>query len=151
MTSSAKIVVGAGALIVVGFGVLSLGPFYTEEASFTLTKGGVNGCEVSVRPGDLFTAWYRKVTWHVFNQDCDPQFVSIQDFKSVRSDGTHGSAAKVVAPDPLQRPVPTGAKVDLTATVIGFGGLGHYYYEIWLGPNAANLKQAVDPDIDIWP
>lgn len=151
MTTGKLVAAAVGVVVVVGLGVLLLGPFYTEEASFTLTKGGANGCEVSVRPADLFSAWYRKVTWHVHNQNCDPQMVSIQDFKPVLANGGHGAAATVLAPDPLRRPVPTGATVDLTATVVGFGGLGHYYYEIWIGPNAASLKQAVDPDIDIWP
>jgi hypothetical protein len=140
-----------GAAVVVGLGVvLIVGPLFTEEASFTLARSGTS-CQVSVPPGDLWTGWYRKVTWHVHNQDCDSQFVSLQNFKPVLGGGTYGAPKKVLAPDPLQRPVATGATVDLQATVVGFSGLGHFKYEIWLGLNAGSLALALDPDIDIWP
>jgi hypothetical protein len=153
MNRVATAALGVGAVVVVGYGAVALGLLgFKEDVSFNLQKDAQGVCKPS-DPGPMNSGWLRKVTWTVTNVDCDPQYVSIRNFKESLGGGSYGSPEAITKPNPVDGgPIATGGSDQLKAKIEKFVLLkATYKYEIWIGPTAGSVTLGLDPDIDIWP
>ena len=152
MKTSTAVAAAAGAVVIVGLGVMVLGLGLKEEVDFRLTKDSGGVCQPS-EPDVISAGWLRKVVWKVTNVDCEPQYVSLRNFKHPLGGGTYDPPEHIVNPDPVEGgPVAIGdPPLKITARVRRFAFGTRFKYEIWLGPTAASVALRRDPDIDIWP
>lgn len=152
MKKSTAAAAGVGAVVVVGLGVIVFGVGFTTDVDFSLKKDGAGICQPS-DPEPLTAGWLHKVTWAVKNEDCDPQYVALKNFKHPIGGGLYDPPENVVKDDPVVGgPVAAGKTITLTAKVIKLRVLPKLYkYEIWLGVTAAGVVLRRDPDIEIWP
>ena len=152
MKTSTAVAGGVGALVVVGVGVLALGIGFTPDSSFSLQKDGTGACKPS-DPSAMSGGWSTQVTWRVTNVDCDPQYLSLRNFKHPLGNGTFEPPVPVLKDDPLNDgPVTIGKPITLKSKVDKFvWWKTNFKYEIWNGPAANALTMGKDPDIDVWP
>ena len=141
-----------GAVAVIGVAVLGLGLFFTPDSSFILKRDGSGACKPS-DPARMRAGWGHQVTWEVTNDNCDPQYVTLKNFKHPLGGGTYDPPEKILKDDPLtDGPVAVGKPLKLKSHVDKFFLFKKgFKYEIWLGTTAANVVLGRDPDIDIWP
>jgi hypothetical protein len=142
MKTSTAVAVGVGGLVVLGAVAISFG--HKELVQFTLKMDGPN-CMPS-DPETINSAKGRQVTWKVHNEDCDPQYVSLRNFR-------HDTDPPVdlIKPAPDSSRIDRGATVDITGKVDKSGFFTNYKYEIWVGPSLATAQMRRDPDLDVWP
>lgn len=143
MKTSTVVAGVAGLVVVLGIAGIALG--HKDQVQFTLKmSGGI--CQPS-DPETIKSAKGRRVTWTVTNEDCDPQYVSLRNFKHDAD-----PAVKVMDTEPVDSGrIDKGATVDITAKVDKSGFFTTYKYEIWVGPTLATVQMRRDPDIDVWP
>ena len=155
MNRAAIVALGVGVVVVVGLGAVLVGGFgLNEDVTFNLQKDAQGVCKPS-NPDPITTLWLRHVTWTVTNVNCDPQYVSLRNFKEVLSGGGYGSPEDIVKPKPPVDggPIATGATLTLPKVHVDKFVFfkTKYKYEIWNGVTSVGVTLGRDPDIDIWP
>jgi hypothetical protein len=153
MKSSTTVAAGVGVVVGLGVVVLGFGLGFTPDSSFSLKKDPATGACKPSEPPPMSAAWGKQVTWEVTNVDCDPQYVTLKNFKHPKDGGGYDDAEKVLKDDPLtDGPVSIGTPMKLKSKVDKFFvWKKSFKYEIWNGISAGGVTPGRDPDIDIWP
>lgn len=153
MKNSTVVAAGLGALVVIGLVVVAFGVGFTPDSSFSLRKDPVTGLCKPSEPSPMSAGYGSQVTWEVTNVDCDPQYVTLKNFRHPKGDGTYEGALKVLKDDPLtDGPFEIGRSKKLQSKVDKwFWWKTSFKYDIWNGLTAASATLGRDPDIDIWP
>ena len=151
MKGSTAVAAGVGVVVILGVVVLGGGLGFTPDSSFSLKNDGTGACKPT-EPAPMSAGYAHQVTWEVTNVDCDPQYVTLKNFRHPR-DGGYDGAEKVLKDDPLtDGPVSIGKPITLKSKVDKFFVWKRTFkYDIWNGISPAGATLGRDPDIDIWP
>jgi hypothetical protein len=152
MKKSTAAAVGAGAAALVVLGAIAFGLGFKPDSAFTLRKDGGGVCRPT-EPDPITAGWQHNVTWAVKNEDCDPQYVALENFKHPIGEGQYDPAEAILKDNPVTGgPVAAGDTLKLKTHVTKFRVWPKpFKYEIWLRATAEVFVLRRDPDIDIWP
>jgi hypothetical protein len=151
-------IVGGGIVVVAAAVVIPRILDDTPETR-TLTLTGSGASCTAADPGALGNRKNKRVTWTIVNQCASAQYVQFRDFKRKHlNDNEHDPIDNSVTdpyPPSTANPVPVNGTTTVEARINKRPKwlilTDTVKYDIYIGPNAANLTRVLDPDVEIWP
>lgn len=147
---------GVVLLIVVGFGAITFMKKGKPEVKLILNASGAD-CRIQM-PDVVGERHGKKVKWTITNNCSSGQLVRLSDFKRrhLIGDGYDAFDNAVVSPyPPTSQLIGPGGTAALDATldkgVKYWPLIDTYKYTICVGPDASNLTNCIDPDVEVWP